>query len=83
MLICVHDTATLAAEITETYCIRELKQATFLSTRTSAGSKPRRYRWRMMAYTTPPAWPSFLTYLYKPLFFRSGDSRQNSLSYQL
>ena len=29
--------------------IRELKQATFLSTRTSAGSKPRRYRWRMMA----------------------------------
>ena len=28
--------------------IRELKQATFLSTRTSTGSKPRRYRWRMM-----------------------------------
>ena len=28
---------------------RELKQATFLSTRTSTGSKPRRYRWRMMA----------------------------------
>ena len=29
--------------------IRELKQATFLSTRTSTGSKPRRHRWRMMA----------------------------------
>ena len=29
--------------------IGELKQATFLSTRTSTGSKPRRYRWRMMA----------------------------------
>ena len=29
--------------------IRELKQATFLSARTSTGSKPRRYRWRMMA----------------------------------
>ena len=29
--------------------IRELKQATFLSTRTAAGSKLRRYRWRMMA----------------------------------
>ena len=29
--------------------IRELKQATFLSTRTSTGSKPRRYRWRMVA----------------------------------
>ena len=29
--------------------IRELKQATFLSTRTSTGSKPRRYRWRMMS----------------------------------
>ena len=28
---------------------RELKQATFLSTRTSAGSKSRRYRWQMMA----------------------------------
>ena len=28
---------------------RELKQATFLSTRTGAGSKLRRYRWRMMA----------------------------------
>ena len=28
---------------------RELKQATFLSTRTAAGSKLRRYRWRMMA----------------------------------
>ena len=28
---------------------RELKQATFLSTRTSAGSKLRRFRWRMMA----------------------------------
>ena len=28
---------------------RELKQVTFLSTRTSAGSKSRRYRWRMMA----------------------------------
>ena len=28
---------------------RQLKQATFLSTRTSTGSKPRRYRWRMMA----------------------------------
>ena len=28
---------------------RELKQATFLSTRSSAGSKPHRYRWRMMA----------------------------------
>ena len=28
---------------------RELKQATFLSTRTSAGSKSRRYRWRVMA----------------------------------
>ena len=29
--------------------IRELKQAPFLSTRTAAGSKLRRYRWRMMA----------------------------------
>ena len=29
--------------------IREIKQATLLSTRTSAGSKSRRYRWRMMA----------------------------------
>ena len=29
--------------------IRELKQATFLSTRAAAGSKFRRYRWRMMA----------------------------------
>ena len=28
---------------------RELKQATFLSIRTAAGSKLRRYRWRMMA----------------------------------
>ena len=28
---------------------RELKQATFLSTRTAPGSKLRRYRWRMMA----------------------------------
>ena len=28
---------------------RELKQATFLSTRTAAGSKLCRYRWRMMA----------------------------------
>ena len=28
---------------------RELKQATFLSTRTAAGSKLRRYRWRVMA----------------------------------
>ena len=28
---------------------RELKEATFLSTRTSAGSKSRRYRWRVMA----------------------------------
>ena len=28
--------------------IRELKQATFLSTRTSAGSKSRRYRWRVV-----------------------------------
>ena len=28
---------------------RELKQATFLSTRTTTGSKPRRYRWRMIA----------------------------------
>ena len=28
---------------------RELKEATFLSTRTAAGSKLRRYRWRMMA----------------------------------
>ena len=28
---------------------KELKQATFLSTRTVAGSKLRRYRWRMMA----------------------------------
>ena len=28
--------------------IRELKQATFLSTRTPTGSKSRRYRWRMM-----------------------------------
>ena len=27
----------------------ELKQATFLSTRTAAGSKLRRYKWRMMA----------------------------------
>ena len=27
----------------------ELKQATFLSTRTAAGSKLCRYRWRMMA----------------------------------
>ena len=27
---------------------RELKQATFLSTRTPTGSKSRRYRWRMM-----------------------------------
>ena len=27
----------------------ELKQATFLSTRTAAGSKLRRYRWRMLA----------------------------------
>ena len=27
---------------------RELKQATFLSTRTPAGSKSNRYRWRMM-----------------------------------
>ena len=27
----------------------EIKQATFLSTRTAAGSKLRRYRWRMMA----------------------------------
>ena len=29
--------------------IRELKQATFLSTRTAAGSKLRRQRWQMMA----------------------------------
>ena len=29
--------------------IRELKQATFLSTRTAAGSKLRHYRWLMMA----------------------------------
>ena len=29
--------------------IRELKQATFLSTQTAAGSKLRRYKWRMMA----------------------------------
>ena len=29
--------------------IRELKQVTFLSTRTAAGSKLRPYRWRMMA----------------------------------
>ena len=29
--------------------IRELKHATFLSTRTSTGSKPRPYRWRMIA----------------------------------
>ena len=29
--------------------IRELKQATSLSTRAAAGSKLRRYRWRMMA----------------------------------
>ena len=28
---------------------RGLKQATFLSTRTSAGSKSRRYRWRIVA----------------------------------
>ena len=28
---------------------RELKQATLLSTRTSAGSQSRRYRWRVMA----------------------------------
>ena len=28
--------------------IRELKQATFLSTRTPTGSKSRRYRWRMV-----------------------------------
>ena len=31
--------------------IRELKQAMFLSTRTSTGSKSRRYRWRMMVST--------------------------------
>ena len=31
---------------------RELKQATFLSARTSTGSKPRRYRWRMMKSRT-------------------------------
>ena len=31
------------------YSNRELKQATFLSTRTAAGSELRRYRWRMMA----------------------------------
>ena len=30
-------------------CDLKIKQATFLSTRTAAGSKLRRYRWRMMA----------------------------------
>ena len=40
------DLSTLQAH--KTY-IRELKQATFLSTRTSTGSKPRRYRWQVMA----------------------------------
>ena len=36
-----------------THHIRELKQATFLLTRTSSGGKPRRYRWRMMASAVP------------------------------
>ena len=35
--------------VSNTYVIREFKQATFLSTRTSAGNKLRRYRWRVMA----------------------------------
>ena len=37
---------TIAPSLTH---ITALKQATFLSTRTAAGSELRRYRWRMMA----------------------------------
>ena len=40
----------LSLFIVSTLCYsRELKQATFLSTRTSAGSKSRRYKWQMVA----------------------------------
>ena len=49
VLACVYFATEVLMLVVSWLNVRELKQATFLSTRTAAGSKLRRYRWRMMA----------------------------------